>query len=205
MTFAAAERKSLAQLFTETGPDAPTLCEGWTARDLVAHLYVRENEPLASVGIVFPPLAGRLNQAMEKQTSRDFEAVVKDWADGPGRLNPVRYLDPVMNGIEHFVHHEDLRRGDGTVRPREFGPDVSGKLAKSLRQMAPVLLRGSDKPVVLTPIGGEPVVVGGKRGVAERGDDVVRVSGAAGELLLWAFGRDAVDVEIDGDVSSVNR
>ena len=32
------ERQQLADLMASVGPDAPTLCEGWTVRDLAAHL-----------------------------------------------------------------------------------------------------------------------------------------------------------------------
>ncbi|MFN7150135.1 MAG: maleylpyruvate isomerase N-terminal domain-containing protein, partial [Microthrixaceae bacterium] len=39
------ERRQLCDLFDELGPDVPTLCEGWTARDLAAHLVVRERRP----------------------------------------------------------------------------------------------------------------------------------------------------------------
>ena len=51
------QRISLAELLLEVGPDAPTLCEGWTARDLVAHLVIREGRPDAAIGILGGPLA----------------------------------------------------------------------------------------------------------------------------------------------------
>jgi uncharacterized protein (TIGR03083 family) len=41
-TLARAERAALCDLFDEVGPDAPTLCAGWTTRDLAAHLVIRE-------------------------------------------------------------------------------------------------------------------------------------------------------------------
>jgi uncharacterized protein (TIGR03083 family) len=40
-TLAQEERNELCDLMLETGPDAPTLCEGWTTRDLAAHLVIR--------------------------------------------------------------------------------------------------------------------------------------------------------------------
>ena len=49
----AVERDELCDLFVARGPDAPTLCEGWTTADLAAHLVVRERNPLAGPGIVF--------------------------------------------------------------------------------------------------------------------------------------------------------
>ena len=37
------ERLELCDLLLELGPDAPTLCEGWTTADLAAHLVLREH------------------------------------------------------------------------------------------------------------------------------------------------------------------
>lgn len=53
MDIANTQRAALVELLHASGPQAPTLCDGWTAYDLAAHLYVRENDPLAAIGIVF--------------------------------------------------------------------------------------------------------------------------------------------------------
>lgn len=205
MTFSAAERRHLATLFLKVGPEAPTLCEGWTAHDLAAHLHLRENDPLAAGGMFVGPLSGRLEKAMAKQRAREFSDVVAEWAAGPPRRSIFRLLDSQVNSAEHFIHHEDVRRGDGVARPRDFSQAATDVLLGALKQSAPMFLKGSDKPVVLTPVGAPPITVGGRRGVAERGDDVVRVSGEVGELLLWASGRDVVEVSVSGDASTVSR
>ena len=44
------ERAALCDLALVLGEDAPTLCGAWTAKDLVAHLLVRERSPLAVSG-----------------------------------------------------------------------------------------------------------------------------------------------------------
>lgn len=195
MTFAAAERAQLAQLFHRVGPDAPTLCEGWSTRDLAAHLYVRENKFPISIEI-WAPFSWRLDDAMDAQCTRDFDELVDDWAAGPSKRSPRYYLDGVMNTAEHFIHHEDVRRSDGVARPRDFSNAVNQELTKQLKMFAQLSLRGKDKAYVLTPTGGQPITVGGKRGVAQKGDDVVRVSGQPGELLLWTSGRDVCDVTV---------
>jgi uncharacterized protein (TIGR03085 family) len=207
MSFSSAERRRLAELFHELGPDVPTLCEGWTAHHLAAHLLVRENQPVATAGMFVPPLAGRLESAMQAQLDRDFSAVVEEWAAGPGTFNPMRFADRMINTAEHFIHHEDLRRGGGLREwaPRDFSQAVDDQLYSSLSTIARGLVKGSDKPVVFVAGGRKPVVAARGRGVAERGDDVVRVSGEPGELLLWAFGRDAVEVTVEGDVAAVSR
>lgn len=207
MSFSSAERGRLADLFLQLGPDAPTLCEGWDSHHLAAHLLLRETQPLAAAGIFLSSFSERLNQAMQEQLDRDFSAVVKEWAAGPGRLNPMRAADRLVNTVEHFVHHEDLRRGGGVGQwqPRDFSQAVDDQLHAALSTVAPRVLKDSEKPVLLVAEGRKPVVAARGRGVAGRGDDVVRVSGQPGELLLWAFGRDAVDVTVVGDLSAVKR
>lgn len=51
MSIAQDERAGLAADLSRLGPDAPTLCKGWTARDLLTHLLLRENDPLAVPGM----------------------------------------------------------------------------------------------------------------------------------------------------------
>ena len=46
--YARTEREALAYLMLELGPDAPTVNEGWTTRDLAAHQLVRERRPDAA-------------------------------------------------------------------------------------------------------------------------------------------------------------
>lgn len=50
MTAAQRERSALVETFHQVGPDAPTLCERWTTRDLAAHLVVRERRLDATLG-----------------------------------------------------------------------------------------------------------------------------------------------------------
>ncbi|MBA2322678.1 MAG: maleylpyruvate isomerase N-terminal domain-containing protein [Pseudonocardiales bacterium] len=58
MRLASGERAALCDRFERTGPDAPTVLPGWRAADLLAHLLVRERQPLASPGILIGPLSG---------------------------------------------------------------------------------------------------------------------------------------------------
>ncbi|QGU07647.1 hypothetical protein COCCU_08615 [Corynebacterium occultum] len=205
MSFSAAERARLAELMLNLGPDAPTLCEGWDTQDLAVHLYIRENVPTGAAGIFLPPFKSLLERAEKKQYARSFEEVVRDWAAGPQGLSPWRLLDGVANTAEHFVHLEDVRRGGGVVEPRDFSERVSSELYGILKMMAKRMLAKSPVPVILLADGQPPLVVADSRGVSESGDDVLRISGAVGELLLWVFGRDAVKVEISGDPEVLGR
>ena len=70
MTLARDERLALCALLDETGPDAPTLCEGWTTRDLAAHLVLRENRMDAGIGILGGPLAGYTSRVQHRLSER---------------------------------------------------------------------------------------------------------------------------------------
>ena len=59
--------------------------------------------------------------------------------------------------------------------------------------------------MILLPTGFERIVAADRRGVSPDGENVVRVSGDVGELLLWVFGRDVVEVKIEGNVEDVHR
>lgn len=205
MSFASDERAALARLLLEVGPDAPTLCQGWNARDLACHLYLRERYPLAAAGLLAPPLAARTTRMMEALGARDFRDVVNGWAAGPPRLSPMRLLDPLVNAAENFVHHEDIRRGAGAVEPREMSGEEQRVLRRLVGTIGAAMLRRSRLPVLLIEPGEEPVVAGRRRGVAERGAEVARVTGEVGELVLWCYGRDAVRVEIEDDAGAIRR
>lgn len=203
MSFQQKEREKLAELLLDLGPDAPTLCEGWTTADLAAHLYLRERKPYLAAGYVLPLLAGVTDKAHAELKQQPYEDVVKKWAAGPPAF--IKPLDKFMNVSENFIHHEDVRRGGGEVAPREFSRAVDNDVMRAVKLMGSMALSSSEIPVVLTPPNHPPVTLGGKRGVAERGDRVVRVAGAPGELLLWATGRNAVQVEIDGDQRDIEK
>ncbi len=50
------DRAALAAELEAAGPDAPTLCEGWTTRHLAAHVVLRESRPDATPGMTSPDL-----------------------------------------------------------------------------------------------------------------------------------------------------
>lgn len=52
--FDAVEREHLADLFDDLGSSAPTLLAPWTARDIAAHLVLREHDYLAGTGTGCP-------------------------------------------------------------------------------------------------------------------------------------------------------
>ena len=87
MSIARDERAGLAADLSRLGPEAPTLCKGWMARDLLTHLLLRENDPLAIPGMavsVFDAVARA--RADKLEASGSFEDLVARFAHGPGRF-----------------------------------------------------------------------------------------------------------------------
>lgn len=197
MTPSSSERAALASELLRRGPDAPTLCSGWTARDLAAHLVVRERRPDAALGIVLPPLAGHAERVRAGVAERPFEELVATFADGPPRLSPFSLpgVDGAVNTGEHFIHCEDLRRaGEEPEAPRDLPADVRRALWSGLRGRGRLLYRRSPVGVVLESPEGRLEV---RRPPAGAGRVVLR--GEAAELLLHSSGREgAARVEADG-------
>jgi len=198
------ERHALCDLALALGPDAPTLCGGWSCRDLVAHLLVRENSMLGAAGIALSPMAGLTERAMERAARKPFPEMVAKLYD-PG-LTPYRLpgVERFANTLEYFVHHEDLRRAQPDWEPRDLAPndqDELWKLLKSAGKLAsrkagvPLAIRRADQP-------DRP----DEKATLRRGDDPVTVAGAPSELVLFFFGRTQVrDVAVDGPPEAVAR
>lgn len=199
-THARSERRALADLLVQVGPDAPTLCEGWSTSDLAAHLVIRERRPDAAVGILVKPLAGYTDRVQNQvKQGRSWPQLVEAVRSGPPM--PLRFgpVDEAVNTVEYFVHLEDVRRAQPDWEPRALDPELEKALWSRLKVMARSLMRKAPAGVTLTAPGFGSVV-------AKAGDPQVTLTGAPGELLLYAFGRQgAARVEASGDPDLVTK
>ncbi len=156
---------------------------------LAVHLVMRERRPDTWPGILIPrfaPYAGRVHGRL-CETS-DFLALVDRFARRPWWLGP---LDELLNLVEYFVHHEDVRRAVPS-EPRELPAGMEAVLWKRLAASR-LLLRGHPARLVAPGFGARSF-----------GEPVVTVTGAPGELALFCFGRQAVArVELDGPEAEV--
>lgn len=204
-TAAHAEREALSDLFTELGPDVPTLCEGWTSRDLAAHLVMRERRPDGAIGILAKPLAGYAEKVRLAEAEHPWAEIVERIRSGPPLLSPTRLdaVDRAANTVEFFVHHEDVLRAQPGWQPRRLPPDLVADLTAALSRMARVLTRKAPVGVVLNVTDAPD---GPRTIVAHRGAESVAISGPIGELTLYVYGRKGVaDVEFDGPPAAVER
>ncbi|WP_175409121.1 TIGR03085 family metal-binding protein [Streptomyces sp. TRM64462] len=200
-THAKRERLLLADLLEAAGPDAPTLCDGWTARELAAHVVVRERRPDAAAGVLIGPLRDRLERVQAEFAAKPYEELIQLIRTGPPRMSPfsIKQVDEGANTVEFYVHTEDVRRAQADWTPRELDPVFTDALWTRLEKMA--RLAGRRCPVGL--VVRRP---NGQTAVAHRGAPVVTVTGEPGELILFLYGRQgAAHVELDGDKEAVAR
>lgn len=204
MTYAQEERAALAALLEETGPDGPTLCEGWQTRHLAAHLVLRERRPDAAAGVMGGPLAGYTARVQRQYLGRySYPELVGLFRSGPPPLSlfAIPGADEAANAVEYFVHHEDVRRAgeEWTERPLDAG--LSEMLWKRLKS-ARLLLRSAPTGVVLAREGnGKLDLI-----VAKNAAPSVTVTGSPAELTLWSMGRArAAHVILDGPEDAVAK
>jgi uncharacterized protein (TIGR03085 family) len=194
---ARAQRQAFAQACAELGPDAPTLCEGWTTKDLVAHVYVREHRPDAAPGVLpLGPLSAYTERVMASTLRVHGYARLVEEVRTPPRWLELIGADDAVNTVEFFVHTEDARRANGQ-EPRPEDPALEQWVWRRLRRQARLMFRRVPARVRLVPDVGEPVEVG-------RPGPIVEVRGRPTEMLLLAYNRkDAARVAVDGDAQAL--
>ncbi|MGW0863837.1 MULTISPECIES: TIGR03085 family metal-binding protein [Streptomyces] len=200
-THAKRERLLLADLLETAGPDAPTLCEGWTTRDLAAHVVVRERRPDAAGGILIKQLASRLDRVMAEYTGKPYEELIQLIRTGPPRFSPfsLKPVDEMSNIVEFYVHTEDVRRAQPDWSVRELDAVFQDALWSRLERTARLMGRGVPTGLVLRRPDGQTTV-------AQRGTPVVTVTGEPSELVLFSYGRQsAAKVDLDGDEDAIAK
>lgn len=192
------ERLALCALFEEVGPAAPTLCAGWTTRDLAAHLAVRERRPDAAPGILLAPLAGYTARVQRAIGQRPWPDLVELVRCGPPAWSPLGLpgLADGVNATEFFVHHEDVRRARPAWAPRPPDPQRDRVLWQLVGSVGRLSYRNSPVGIVLRRHDGA-------EHTARRGPRTVTLAGAPAELVLHACGRDEVVVEFEGQQRDV--
>lgn len=202
MSLASRHRHALCDTAAALSPDAPTLCAPWTARDLLAHLVVRERRPDAMVGRLVPALSRHSDRVRASVASVDYADLVQRVRAGPPRWMPtsLRPVDNLVNGVELMVHHEDLRRAAPGWQPLELDAGSTALAWATVTRLGRVLYRSS-------PVGVVVVAPGHGRSLVRRPPSDARsvvVTGPPLELLLHAFGRAGVArVEVEGRESDV--
>ncbi|MBV9831746.1 MAG: TIGR03085 family protein, partial [Marmoricola sp.] len=180
------ERAALCNTALDTGAEAPTLCEGWTVKDLVIHLLIRERDPIGGAAIVLSPLEPLAERSARRLREQDFTALVERVRGGPPKWSPMALppVDRALNGLEYFVHHEDIRRAQPQWEPRELPDGDQRQLWAMIGHAGKGLVRPAGVPVELRwPGAGRD---GGDRTKTLRGGEGgAVVSGQPAELAMF--------------------
>ena len=193
------ERQELCDLLLEVGPEAPTLCAGWTTRDLAAHLVVRESRPVAAVGIIVKPLAGYADSVQAKVAMRPWPELVRDVRTGPPLLSVFRLpgAQGLADPFEFAVHHEDVRRARPGWVPRELPTGEQDLLWQRLARAGRLLARKSPVGVALRRSDTGEMII------AKAGTPSVTLVGEPLELVLRLYGRSECLVDVEGPEGAV--
>jgi uncharacterized protein (TIGR03085 family) len=197
---AARERSALADTLNRTGPAVPTLCAGWDAAHLAAHLVLRERRPDLQLRTLISHSSDRLTDALDDLAIRTPWPKLVTMVRHVPRLSPAQLtaVDERMNTIEFAVHHEDLRRTGSGWSVRELPADLVEGIWANLSTVTRLATRDLKVPVLLRRPDGRTISVG--RSSGER----VQVAGEPLELALFMLGRAAVArVELTGDDTAV--
>ena len=202
LPFDAQERRALCDLFEELGADVPTLLKGWTAKDLAAHIVLRERDLIAGPCLVLPGLFQRFAERRRVRLAerREFQWLIARIRSGPPPgFFRVGWVRSVPNLNEFFVHHEDVRRANGLGPRDSLAPALEAALWRNVRQGGRYLSRR------LRDVGLEIQWAGtDERMTVREAEPTARLSGQPGELLLYIFGRQAAArVEVTGPANAV--
>src|SRR5262249_26540426 len=141
--YARIERDAFANALLAAGPDAPTLCGGWTASDLAAHVIARDRRPDSIPGALLKFLAGWTDRVRNGyRDGHPLPELVAMVRKGP-RWSPTNIpaVDELINTVEFFVHTEDVRRGRPGWQPRPLDPELAALLWRRATTMARFGLR----------------------------------------------------------------
>ncbi|HEX5493170.1 MAG TPA: TIGR03085 family metal-binding protein [Mycobacteriales bacterium] len=193
---AGAERAALCDLLDRLGPDAPTLCHGWTTYDLAAHLCVRDRSMLALPGYVLPSFAERTTRIeRDFRVGHDYPDCVRTLREGAPAWAPLGLpvVREAANVLEYVVHHEDVRRARRDWQSRPVSTELLDAVWAKLRLLARLAFARVTVGVVLQRETGDWVR-------ARRRPQLVTVVGDPVELAMYAYNRrEVARVELRGD------
>ena len=199
-TFARRERNAICQTLRQLGPGQPTLCQGWSTKDLLVHLIVRENRPDAAVGLFIPFLSSYTDSISKKYTEKSFEDLISIFENGPKSPSPFALpkVDELANTFEFLVHHEDILRAQNEYQPRKFTEEDAKFIWSRFTKSAVFFMRKVKVGVVAKTDQGTYTL--------KRGNDVVTISGNIIDLVMFAFGRqNKTEIVFEGNPLAVEK
>jgi uncharacterized protein (TIGR03085 family) len=194
-------RSAFADACEAAGPRAPTLCEGWTVRDLLIHLDLIERRwdswLAVPLGRRFGGIRRSYDALVERERSREWSESIGRIRSGPG-FGPLatQWLRDRMMPREYLIHTEDIRRANG----------IAATVSDEAQEVAWSRLLGLGKRLFLAP---DPYGLvfarpDGRTLTLKSGSPAATLTGEPLELLLYIFGRTAAsEARLDGHPEAV--
>jgi uncharacterized protein (TIGR03085 family) len=199
------QRHALCDMLGTLAPaqwSAETLCTGWDAADVAAHLIVREREPWAAPGIVFGGPARALTERRRTRwKARGHQRLVEALRSGP----PWPLSGPLgdYQAVEDWIHEQDIRRGGAGLDRLQPEPQLAEELWRAIRRLgARTLALGVDVVIELTDGARHHRLQARRRmplALPTSAHPDVTIAGPVGELLLYTTGRTVAEVTTSGD------
>ena len=191
--FVQAERKFTIEFLEKLKPEqwsAKTLCAGWSVEDLAAHLVSRERNIIGGLGLVVPGLHKLHDKRIAKVHAHGHEYMIEKLKKYP------YYMPAALNTGEFFVHNEDFLRGELKMSRPAPSKEVNAILWGSLKGLVNVkkaLVADVGDVTLVNAESNEKLVIKVKDSKKQ-----TVISGPAGELLLFFYGRrDVAKVSIN--------
>ena len=126
MDMACAERRDIAEFLHTLTPEqwqTPSLCAGWTVKDVVAHMISYDH--LGTLGLIARFVKGRLVHANQVGVDELADLSPQQLLEAFNKHLHPRGLTAGFGGmialIDGTIHHQDIRRS--LNRPRTIPPD----------------------------------------------------------------------------------
>ncbi|MGH9096400.1 MAG: maleylpyruvate isomerase family mycothiol-dependent enzyme [Acidimicrobiales bacterium] len=206
------EWADLYDTLASSGPEAPTLCGGWTTSVLAAHVVATQKGrgipvflafvtgliAITTLGPLRPVAQRQFGRLMDHELARGYPALLRELHRGP----PLTYQFPGFAWVrlwEIWIHHEDVRRANGGS-PRQSAPKVESILWRMVAMIG--ITQGRR-------FGSNGVVARSSNRRAIRlhcGSPEVHIVGAPGEVLLFLNGRKkTAAVQLEGPAHAVSE
>ena len=201
--YARSERQQLADLLLAVGPEQPTVCTGWTTRDLAAHLVVRDRRPDAIAGNLISALAGHGEKVRKNKAAEPYEQIVAEVRNPPW-WSPVsnKAVDELANLLEFFIHQEDVRRAQPEWEPRKLSAGEHAALWKGTRLTARLGLGKLKIPLLIRSMDFADLQIN----TSETEPPRAMIQGEPGEIALFVSGRQQIArVEVRGQDDAAEK
>jgi len=199
------QRQDLCDMLTGLSPEqwaAETLCTGWDAGDVAAHLVVREREPWAGPGILLGgPFAALTQRRYTAWKARGKKRLVEALRAGPPWPLSGPFGD--MQAVEDWIHEQDIRRGGAGLTTPDPDPQLGEALWVAVKRTAARTLAIGTEAVIELSDGIHRHRVQARPGARLARPTTaaadVRITGSIAELLLYVAGRAGADATVTGD------